>query len=127
MFICFMIFSGIVEVQLRFVQTETRLIVGTEPRQVLIDAGEDRLPIAGPDTERRQAAAGIPAGAVGPDAVWSLRREIGVEALARSNLRDRHDVADLGEEFVPALVREHLAGRTAFDRSHAGEPVAEGR
>ena len=41
------------------------------------------------------------------------------------DLAPAHDVADLREELVPALMREHLAGWPPLDRTTSGHEVAE--
>jgi len=48
-----------------------------------------------------------------------------MESLVGRDLPDRHHIADLGEELVPPLMREHLAGRTAFDRSSVRDRIPE--
>src|SRR5215831_12717729 len=48
-----------------------------------------------------------------------------MERIAGGDLGDRHHIADLGEELVPTLVREHLARRPAFEWPSAGDGILE--
>src|SRR4029078_10332230 len=74
---------------------------------------------------RRLFAGGRSARAVAPDAVRILVNEVRMESATGSDRADRHDVADLREEFVPALMREDLSRRATFDRTSARNEVSE--
>src|SRR5262249_33157353 len=65
------------------------------------------------------------AGAVAPDRVRILRREIGVEPGVRRHRCDRQHVADLGEELIPPLMGKQLARRAALDRSSPRDGISE--
>src|SRR5262249_35753535 len=75
----------VVEVKLGLVATEAS-VLRTVDRQVLVDAGEDGLPITALEEHGRQASLREPAGAVGPDAIRILRREIGMEPAVGRDL-----------------------------------------
>src|SRR5262245_33830159 len=110
-------------------------VVAAEYRQVLVDAGEDGLAVAALEQGRRQGSRRGPVGgsglhsAVAPDRVRILRREIGMEPGIGRHRRNRHYVADLGEELVPPLMREDLLERrrprAALDRPASGDGISE--
>jgi len=110
--------------QLGFVAPEAFVVLAVE-RRAVVDARQDRFAVAPLDQERRQGAAHEASAPVGPDAVRVLRRHALMEFAAGRDLAERHDVADLGEELVPALVREDFAGRAALDRPAVVERVEE--
>src|SRR5215813_6615800 len=120
----------IVKVELGFVATES-VVLGTVDRRVVVDAGDDGLPISGLDEERRQRPGRGRAprigstAAVGPDAVRLLRREIGVKSRVRRDRPPRHHVADLRKKLVPALVRKDYPGRAALDRPSSRNRILE--
>src|SRR5215475_14822595 len=116
---------GVVEVKLGLVAAEA-VVLSAIDRRVIVDSHDDRFAVPPLDQGRRKdALAGLLAGSIGPDAVRLLRREVGMEALVRPDLGQRHDVADLGEELGPPLMgKEGQAGlrigwSAAFDRAYA--------
>src|SRR5262249_52379879 len=123
---------GVVEVQLVFVAPKAAAL-GAVDRQVVIDAGDDRLAVAplnqgrrhGP---RRRVEVGMAPG-IGPGGVWCEERRATIayteEVLPWRRLRQREDIADLGEELVPTLMRKDLAGRASRHRAAPGNGIGE--
>src|SRR5215510_12632020 len=116
----------IVEMELGLVVAEAVVVLGVD-RRVVVGPEQDGLTITALDEHERQGPAREPAGAPGPDGIRILRREIGVEPGVGCELAPCRHVADLGEELVPALMGEHLAGWAALDRSSPGYRISESR
>src|SRR5262245_64895058 len=122
----------IVEVELMLVAAEAAVLVPID-RQVVVNAGADGLPIAPFDQRRRQGPrrcvkVGVALG-IAPESVWGkLRRTSRVgpeEVLTRCDPGQGEDVADLGEEFVPALMREDFPRGPSLHRALIGDRIAE--
>src|SRR5690242_2849102 len=53
------------------------------------------------------------------------RKHAGIEALVASDLAQGEDVANLGKELLPALVRENLSWRPSLHWAAAGDRIGE--
>ncbi len=109
-----------------------RDLVASEPavvfpvlRQIVVDAGQQRLAVARFDQGRRSRTAGLGTLAEGPDLVRPLSREFRMEGGIVPHLRHRHEVSDLRKEFSPALMGEEVSGRASLDRATSRELVHE--
>src|SRR5262249_28429337 len=115
---------SVVVVELLLVAAEA-VVLGAIYRRVVVDSGGDRFAVPRLDQEWWKCSRMGVARSVGPDAVRSLRREVGMEFLVGRSLRPRHHVADLGEKLRPPLMRKEgqaglWIGRSAsFDRAYA--------
>src|SRR5262249_30978505 len=106
----------VVEGDLGLVAAEAAVVPAVY-RQVLVDAGQDGLAVAALEQGRRKSSRRGPGGGTGghgpvaPDLVRVLRRQNGMGTGVRRGRRERHHVADLGEELLPPLMRKRLAHR----------------
>src|SRR6185295_8094609 len=111
----------VVEVQLRLVASETVVVLPPD-RHVVVDAREDRLPVARLDERSRQPPFGEFASAVAPDTVRLLPGEARMEAHRVGRDRtDRHNVADLWVVFLPALVSKDRPRRPSLAGAAVGK------
>ena len=110
------------------------LAVGAEPAvdrrvavQAVVEPEQRGFAIAQLHQRRRQGTAPAHVGRQRPDLVHALIRHRGVELHPCRTAAERHDIADLGQVFLPALMGEILAGRTSLHRPDVEVGVAEVR
>src|SRR5262249_31510995 len=96
---------SVVVVELALVAAEA-VVLGAIDRRVVVDSGGDGFAVPLLNQEWRQCSRMGVAGSVGPDAVRGRGREVGMESAVGRHLRQRHHVADLGEELGPTLMRK---------------------
>ena len=92
---------------------------------VVVCPEKDGLAVSELEELYRHCAANEASDAPRPDAVRLLRRHQGVKARIRGDLPPGHDVPDLREEFVPALVCKNFTGWSSLDWSAARQRIPE--
>ncbi len=115
---------GVVVVGRLLVDAEAS-VLGPGERQGVEMAEEHGFAIARLDERRRQDALRVPARVEGPDGVGALVRHVGMELDARRELPQGHDDPRRGQELLPSLMGEELAGRAALERPYARPGIDE--